>query len=215
MFSTKEIVSRFVDHFKKDSTSNIAKLMHIFSDQLLKLNETTERVRDWRDIDHAQGKALDDIGSNVNQPRGKATDEVYRILLKSKIARNLSDGSINTIINVIAVALSVPPSQIRIVEKWHDELEPEPAALKLIEIPLQRINEAGLDPLNFVRIVQKTVAAGIKVDAIELAGTFEFGDSFATSNIDVSKGFGNINDETVGGYLGAVYTPAHDFELPI
>ncbi|MFL0584728.1 hypothetical protein ACH0B6_19340 [Solibacillus silvestris] len=215
MFSTKEIVNRFVDYFKKDSTSNIAKLMHIFSDQLLQLQETTERVADWRDIDNAQGKALDDIGSNVNQPRGKATDEVYRILLKSKIARNLSDGSINTIINVIAVALSVPPSQIRIVEKWHDELEPEPAALKLIEMPLQRINEAGLDPINFVRIVQKTVAAGIKVDAIELAGTFEFGDANVSSNFDVSKGFGDINDESIGGYFGAVYTPATDNELPI
>lgn len=220
MFSTKEIVSRFVDYFKKENTSNIAmsnitKLMHIFSDQLLELHETTERVGDWRDIDHAQGKALDDIGSNVNQPRGKATDEVYRILLKSKIARNLSDGSINTIINVIAVALSVPPSQIRIVEKWHDELEPEPAALKLIEMPLQRINEAGLDPINFVRIVQKTVAAGIKVDAIELAGTFEFGDAYASSNFDASKGFGDIDNESIGGYFGAVYTPATDYELPI
>lgn len=213
MFSTKDIVSRFVDYFKKDSASNIAKLMHIFSDQLLQLQETTERVGDWRDIDNAQGKALDDIGSNVNQPRGKATDEVYRILLKSKIARNLSDGSINTIINVIAVALSVPTSQIRIVEKWHDELEPEPAALKLIEMPLQRINEAGLDPVNFVRIIQKTVAAGVKVQAIELSGTFEFGD--LSKSIDVNRGFGDIENEMKGGYLGAVYTPAQDNELPI
>lgn len=213
MFSTKEIISRFVDHFKKDNTSNIAKLMYIFNDQLLQLQETTERVGDWRDIDNAQGKALDDIGSNVNQPRGKATDEVYRILLKSKIARNLSDGSINTIINVIAVALSVPTSQIRIVEKWHDELEPEPAALKLIEMPLQRINEAGLDPVNFVRIIQKTVAAGVKVQAIELSGTFEFGD--LSNGIDINRGFGDVENELTGGYLGAVYTPAQDNELPI
>lgn len=215
MFSTKEILSRFVDYFKKDSTSNIAKLMHIFSGQLIQLQETTERVGDWRDIDNAQGKALDDIGSNVNQPRGKATDEVYRILLKSKIARNLSDGSINTIINVISVALSVPTSQIRIVEKWHDELEPEPAALKMIEMPLKRINEAGLDPVNFVRIVQKTVAAGVKVQAIELSGTFEFGDAFASTNFNANKGFGDMNDESIGGYFGAVYTPANDYELPI
>lgn len=215
MFSAKEIVNRFVDHFKKDNTSNIAKLMHIFSDQLLQLQETTERVGDWRDIDQAQGKTLDDIGSNINQPRGKATDEVYRILLKSKIARNLSDGSINTIINVIAVALSVPPAQIRIVEKWHDELEPEPATLKVIEMPLQRINESGLDPVNFVRIVQKTVAAGVKVQAIELTGTFEFGDAFVSSNFDANKGFGDINDENIGGYFGAVYTQVNDYELPI
>lgn len=213
MFSTKEIVSRFVDYFRKDSTSNIAKLMSIFSDQLIQLQQTTERVGDWRNIDNAQGKALDDIGSNVNQPRGKASDEVYRILLKSKIARNLSDGSINTIISVISVALSVPTSQIRIVEKWHDELEPEPAALKMIEMPLKRINEAGLDPVNFVRIVQKTVAAGVKVQTIELSGTFEFGN--LSNGIDLSRGFGDVENEMTGGYLGAVYTPAQDNELPI
>lgn len=208
-------MARFVDYFKKDNTSNIAKLMRIFSEQMLELEQTINRVGDWRDIDNAEGKALDDIGTNVNQPRGKATDEVYRILLKSKIARNLSDGSINTIIKVLATALSVHPSEIRIQEKWHDKLEPEPAAIKLMELPLKRINEAGMDPANFVRIVQKTVAAGVKVQAIELSGTFEFGDAFATTNVDVTKGFGDSTDANVGGYLGAVYTPANDYELPI
>lgn len=213
MFSTKAILSRFVDYFKKDSTSNIAKLMQIFSEQLQSLEQTINKVGEWRDIDKAQGKTLDDIGTNINQPRGRATDEIYRILLKSKIARNLSDGSINTIINVLAVALSVSPTEIHIREKWHDELEPEPAAIKLIELPLKRINEAGMDPTNFARIVQRTVAAGVKVDVIELSGTFEFGE--INNEVDINKGFGNINDESIGGYLGAAYTPSQDHELPI
>ncbi|MGM9943924.1 MAG: hypothetical protein ACI33M_03225 [Lysinibacillus sp.] len=213
MFDTKTILSRFVDYFKKDSTSNIAKLMRIFSEQMQDLNQTVNRVDDWRDIDNAEGTVLDDIGTNINQARGKATDEVYRILLKSKIARNLSDGSINTLIRVLSTALSVPSTELRIVEKWHDEIEPEPAALKLIELPLKKINEAGMDPINFLRIVQKTVAAGIKVQAIELSGTFEFGD--LTDNIDNQKGFGDVNDVSIGGYLGAVYSPAQDNELPI
>lgn len=213
MFEHKTILSRFVDHLKKDSTSNIAKLMGIFSEQMLALQQTIDRAGDWRDIDSAEGKVLDDIGTNVNQPRGKATDEVYRILLKSKIARNLSDGSINTLIRVLSTALSVSPTELRIVEKWHDEIEPEPAALKLIELPLKKLNEAGMDPVNFVRIVQKTVAAGVKVQALELSGTFEFGG--ITSPIDNQKGFGDVNDASIGGYLGAVYTPAYDNELPI
>lgn len=158
MFDVKSIVSRFVDYFDKQPNSNISKLMKIFSDELQVLNTTTERVGDWRDIDNAEGQALDDIGTNINQHRGVATDEVYRILLKSKIARNLSDGSINTIIRVLAVALSVPFDQIKIQEKWNDPVEPEPAAIKVIEMPLAKINEAGLDPVNFMRIVQKTVA---------------------------------------------------------
>lgn len=213
MFDLKSIVSRFSDYFNKQPDSNISKLMRIFSDELQSLHQTVNRVGDWRDIDSAEGSALDDIGTNINQARGVATDEVYRILLKSKIARNLSDGSINTIIRVLSVALSVPQKEIKIQEKWNDPLDPEPAAIKLIELPLKRINEAGLDPLNFVRIVQKTVAAGVKVGAIELSGTFEFGD--ISNSIDYSKGLGDVNDENIGGYLGAAYTPGTDNELPI
>lgn len=212
MFEAKSIISRFVDYFDKQPNSNISKLMKIFSDELISLNTTTQRVGDWRDIDNAKGVSLDDAGTNINQPRGVATDEVYRILLKSKIARNLSDGSINTIIQVLATALSVPTTQIKIEEKWNDTLEPEPAAIKLIEIPLAKINEAGLDPANFVRIVQKTVAAGVKVGIIELTGTFEFGTTAMV--VDELKGFGNI-EGTIGGYFGAVYTPSTDQELPI
>lgn len=213
MFSLKDIISRFTDYFDKQPNSNISKLMKIFSDELQTLNMTIERVGEWRDIDNAKGVVLDDAGTNIKQPRGVATDEVYRILLKSKIARNLSDGSINTIIQVLATALSCEYKDIKIKEKWTDELNPEPAAIQVIELPLVKINEAGLDPTNFARIVQRTVAGGIKVGVIELTGTFEFGD---TSNaVDNTKGFGDINDSTKGGYLGAAYTPAVDNELPI
>lgn len=213
MFSTKTIISRFADYFAKQPKSNLSKLISIFSDELAVLENTNKQILLWREIDNAKGNALDLIGENVIQNRGVATDEVYRILLKSKIARNLSDGTINTIIQVISIALSTDPSTIKIVEKWNDIDEPEPAAIKLIELPLTKINEAGLDPLNFIRIIQRTVAAGVKVGIIELSGTFEFGDT--TNSIDNMKGFGDINDETIGGYLGAVYTPANDQELPI
>lgn len=206
-------MSRFVDYFAKHPSSNLSKLISIFSDELMELQRTNKSILEWRDIDKARGKALDLIGENVSQSRGKATDEVYRILLKSKIARNLSDGSINTIIQVISIALSTEPSTIKIVEKWNDIDGPEPAAIKLIELPLTKINEAGLDPLNFIRIIQRTVAAGVKVGTIELSGTFEFGDE--TNAIDIVKGFGDINDESIGGYLGAIYTPNTDNELPI
>lgn len=215
MFDLKSIVSRFSDYFDKQPTSNISKLMRIFSDELVALNSTITKVGDWRDIDNAKGVALDDIGTNINQPRGVATDDIYRILLKSKIARNLSDGSINTIIRVLAIALSCDYSEIKIKEKWDDDLDPEEAAIKVIEMPLDRLNDTGLDPINFARIVQRTVAGGVKVDVIELTGTFELGDANANDNYDKFHGLGDINNPDIGGYLGAAFTPATDQELPI
>ncbi|MBI6864619.1 DUF2612 domain-containing protein [Lysinibacillus sp. RSDA_15] len=156
MFSTQSIVKRLSDYFDKTPDSNISKLMSIFAAEAKEVKATNDRIRQWRNIDDAEGDGLDLIGQNVNQPRGIATDEVYRILLKSKIARNLSDGTIDMIIQVLAILLSVDHKMIKIKEKWNDSEEPEPAAIKVIELPLTKLNEAGLDPANFVRIVQRT-----------------------------------------------------------
>lgn len=212
MFSVDNIMSRFVDYFDKRPDSNLSKLISIFSEELMNFKETNDRILEWRSIDQAQGEALNLIGENINQARGAANDEVYRILLKSKIARSLSDGSINMIIQVLSIALSTEPSEIKIVEKWTDSSTPEPAAISVIELPIAALNAAGLDPVQFGRIVQRTVAAGVKVDAINLEGTFEFGPTAIVT--DNSKGFGDI-EQTIGGFLGAVYSPSTNQDLPI
>ena len=212
MYNVKDVVKYFVDRFNKSPDSYLYKLISLFTEELELLDGTNNLMLEWRDIDKAQGPALDLIGENINQKRGVATDEVYRVLLKSKIARNLSDGTINTIINVIATALSTDKKNINIVEGWTDETNPEQASIKLMEMPLDAINKAGLDPANFGRIIQKTVAGGVKVQSVELTGTFEFGDTSMTTDND--KGFADI-EGTVGGYLGAAFSPSSDQDLPI
>lgn len=214
MFSVKSLLDRLTDNYTKDPNSRIGKLFLIFSEQLQELEHTFNRIDQWRSIDDAEGTTLDRIGRVVLQPRGTATDEVYRILLKSKIARNLSTGDINTIINVLAVALDVEPSEITIQEMYGDPLEPEPAAIKVIQLPLEQINEAGMSPHHFAQIVQRTVAAGVRVGIIELTGTFEFA-SGNDVEIDPDAGFSDDNQE-IGGYLGFAYSQGNDNgDLPI
>ncbi|GBF73043.1 hypothetical protein PA598K_01328 [Paenibacillus sp. 598K] len=213
MYSVKDMLRRFSDAYNKSPTSNLGKLIGILHGQLAQLDETLERVREWRDIDAAQGTTLDRIGTNIVQPRGAATDEVYRVLLKSKIARNLSKTDVNTIIRVLAIALDCDYSDIRIVEKFADPLEPEPAAINLIRVPVRRLNEVGMSPIQFARIIQKTVAAGVRVAQIELAGTFAL-----SSQYDVlESGPHGLADPamTTGGELGTIYEPGDDYPLPI
>lgn len=212
MFDLTSILSRFPDFFNKRPDSRLGKLMRIFSEQLQELKDTNHRIREWRDIDKAEGAGLDFIGQNVRQPRGVATDEVYRVLLKSKIARNLSTGDINTIIRVLALALNADYKDIKIKEKWTDPENPEPAAISLISVPITRLNEVGMDPVQFGRIVQKTVGGGIRVESIELTGTFEFGTT--AIQYDPNKGFSDV-DGTTGGYFGSLYSPSTDQDLPI
>ncbi|MCY7484442.1 hypothetical protein [Paenibacillus alvei] len=212
MIGFKDVVSRLTDVFTKSPNSNIGKLMSIMAGQLRKVQETQARIQEWRDIDKAEGVTLDRLGHNIVQPRGVATDEQYRILLKSKIARNFSQGDINTIIQVLATALDTEFKNIKITELYNDPIAPEPAAISLIQLPLDRINAVGIDPVQFARIVQKTVAAGVRVGVIEMTGTFAFG-ATETGEIDADAGFTDGNGN--GGTLGAVYAPGTDQILPI
>lgn len=213
MFSVKDMLRRFADTYNKNPESNLGKLIGILHGELATLDETFSRIREWRSIDAAQGKTLDRIGTNVVQPRGAATDEVYRVLLKSKIARNLSKTDINTIIQVLAIALDCNYSDIRIQEKFDDQQEPEPAAINLIRVPTKRLNEVGMSPDQFARIIQKTVAAGVRVAQIELSGTFALSSQYAV--LEASPLGLADPGMTTGGELGEVYVPGNDYPLPI
>ena len=161
MYSVKQLVSLFTDHFRKDEESNTYKLMQLFSDELQLLEETNNRIIEWRNIDKAEGKALDLIGQNVVQPRGTATDEVYRIMLKTKIARNLADGTLNGLITAIAYVLQVDKREIKVTEMW--DLLNQPACIAVEAIPLDKIQQANITMNEFETILKSFVAAGVKI----------------------------------------------------
>ncbi|QCT03280.1 hypothetical protein E6C60_2568 [Paenibacillus algicola] len=213
MFSLKDMLGRLTDVYNKSPASNLGKLIGILHGQLQQVSDSLETIREWRDIDKAKGTTLDRIGENIVQARGAATDEIYRVLLKSKIARNLSKTDVNTIIQVLALALDCPYADIRIEPKYTDSSEPEPAAIKLIRVPTKRLNEVGMSPLQFGQIIQKTVAAGVRVAQIELTGTFRLSSSYDQLQTG-PNGLADV-DMIIGGTLGEVYLPGNDYALPI
>lgn len=169
MYSVKQLVSLFTDHFRKDEESNTHKLMQLFSDELQLLEETNNRIIEWRNIDKAEGKALDLIGQNVVQPRGTTNDERYRIMLKTKIARNLADGTINGLIKAMAYALQLDMSEIEITELW--ELLDEPAAIGLEALPPEKIKDAGFTQEQFYQLLKTLIAAGVRLRLIRTIKT--------------------------------------------
>lgn len=171
MYSVKQLVSLFTDHFRKDEESNTYKLMQLFSEELQLLEETNNRIIEWRNIDKAEGKQLDLIGQNVVQPRGTATDEVYRIVLKTKVAQNLADGTLNGLIRAIAYVLQVDKKEIQVREMW--SILNMPAALAIEAIPIDKITAANLTNDEFENILQSLVAGGIKL-MLMASGSKEF-----------------------------------------
>jgi hypothetical protein len=209
-----DMLSRLTDRYRKDPDNNIGKIIKIITDEFDLIKETFERIEEWEDIEKAEGAVLDDIGKDIGQPRGAATDEIYRVLIRSKVARNFSDGTIDTIIRVLSIALNTDPREIRIQELCEDPVNPESAAIKLVQIPLRRLNEVGMSPNQFVQLVKKTVAAGVRVASIEMTGTFSFSSHPTQSEYSDIEGFADIN-QTTGGYLGALFVDSNDTELPI
>lgn len=204
MPKASDLIDKLTDVYNKKPDSNIGKLCAIVAGQLQLVEDTLNQIQDWRQINFAEGATLDRIGENVVQTRGAATDEVYRVLLKSKIARNLSKTDINTIIRVLSVALDADPSDIRINEMFSDPQAPEPAAISVTQVPIERLLNIGLGLEQFGQIVQKTVAAGVRVGVIELSGTFAFADGTG-EQLDDAAGFSDEAGQ-IGGYFGAAYS---------
>ncbi|MBR3063679.1 MAG: hypothetical protein IKG65_14980 [Exiguobacterium sp.] len=208
----KKIIAMLADYWDKSPGSNVSKVLQILGSEMDTLTSTAEKVENWRDIDQAKGKPLEQLAGNIDQKRGASTDEILRLLVKSKASRARSNGTINDIINTIAVSLDVSPSLINITELYDDPTNPEPAALKMAGLPLAQLLNSGISPTQFGRIVKRAASPGVKVASIELAGTFSFasGSTPQTSTL----GFADI-DETTGGTLSGLLVPEDDQNLPL
>lgn len=152
----RRIVNRLTDAYDKRIGSVFSRVIGIFVSEFEEIRETLTRIEEWRSIDKAEGQTLDDIGVDVGQGRLGLNDADYRILLKARRARDLSGGDTNSIINILSMIFNIDPKEIIIEEKWLDQENPEPAAIKIMmknDMSLYRVD-----------ISSDVVAAGVDVD---------------------------------------------------
>lgn len=203
-----KFINRLTDNYSKSKDSNVYKLLSLTASHIQENENTLKRIGNWRDVDQARGDALNRIGRNVQQNRGRASDEVYRVLIKSKIKRNLSNGSINTLIDFLSFILQVDQKEITIRELWDAD---EHATLK-IDAPASSISNTGLTPKQMGTLINLVCAAGIKSHVL-FEGTFSFSPDYEASELDDPHGFAD-DEGTTGGTLGYSYDPKEDYELP-
>ena len=210
----ENMIRSLTESYTKNPNSNIGKLILLASGQMEDLDETLRRIENWRDINQAQGDTLDLIAANVGQLRGQATDEVLRILIRARVARNLSDGTMDGIINSLAVTLNTTPNKFRIKELYNDPTSPEPAAIIITGLPIDVINASGISAVQFGKITQRVVAAGVRVAAIDLSGTFAYSSQYDVLENDTATGFADLA-QTTGGTLSGSFDPNTEVVLPI
>lgn len=201
-------INRLTDNYDKAPNGNVHKLAQLTVMALQEQEDVLQQIESWYDVDQAEGTTLDMHGRDVLQDRGQAPDEVYRVLIKSKILRLLSDGSIDVIIDFIAFILDCEPSEIRVQELWP---EGKTATLNIIA-PAGPINRTGLSGKQFGTLLNLVIAGGVRAEA-SFEGTFRFA-TLPTTSETSPTGFSNV-EQTNGGTLGMFYNPDTDYELPI
>lgn len=201
-----DMLERLTSVYFKDPNSNLGKFIEVISKEIEEIRHAYSDIKIIRDIDLAYGINLDRAGENVQQQRGQLNDEKYRILIKGRIARNRSSGSIPKIIEVLATMLNIELSEIEISEKPDGEM-----ASIYISVPLKPIGEAGLSRDHFIAIVNRICGGGVRPYS-RLRGTFEFSD--LATIYDPTSGFSDTNNPDTGGYFGSWHDVSNPDQLP-
>lgn len=192
-FNRDEAVKNLPDAYCKKPDSNNAKILEIEKHAIDRLRDEIAAIYDSLDINNCKGKTLDLYGEMLGQERGKATDEQYLVLIKSRILRNYADADYNSIVNAICVTFTCKPSDVVLTEM------DEPCKVTLEGLPIAVLNEKNIDVNTAVSIVNALMPAGVFMQSLSFSGTFEFGGT--EMEYDAEKGFGD-EAQTIGGYLG-------------
>lgn len=187
-------IDNLPDAYDKSVDSNNSKI--------LKLNKSTTDIMDRvidsifgvLNLNNASGRALDDIWSGrLNLERGSLTDEQYKIRLRTKMMRNIANGSFPDLIEALAYALQCEKSDIHIVES------DIPNKVIVKEIPLALLLQADFTTDQVLTLINSLLAVNVTVSEYGFTGTFEFGE--IENEYDEKKGFADMS-QTIGGYLG-------------
>jgi len=153
----EKMVAILADYFDKSEDSNISKLIGIVAEQIEKLNEAFKEIQDSRDIDLAFGQTLDNIGTNLGEPRNGMDDPTYRDFLKTSITAALSRGDMETVLSMGRVLYG--QDVLGIIETWAlERYEHEPAGLVM---KIENTRNDGID-LDY-QLLKRVMAAGVRL----------------------------------------------------
>ncbi len=139
--------------------TNIGKLFSILAWGLDTVQEQTELIRLWDNIDNARGSVLDRYGANFGVQRYGADDSYYRLTIKVKVMSQLSGGDTDTVIRAAAELMELELSDIEIEDIFPaklyiyiDQTLMPPKKLALVE--------------RVVWALKRIIAAGVSIDVV-------------------------------------------------
>lgn len=216
-FYFDNLAKNLPDAYKKDINSNNYKILEIERQSNNDLRSLLDCIANSLDIDNATGATLDMYGKRFGQPRGKATDAQYKLMIKSKIVRGMSNGSYKEIVDALCFTFNCPIDDVSIIET-------APMKVELQNLKLDTVLNAGFETSQIYQLVKSLMPVGVTLEPISLEGTFEFGEGvivdgkmeISENDYDENKGFAiSEADQSIGGYFGAAQGNETSTELPI
>ena len=169
---TEAAKARLLQQYK--GKANIEALLDSLGGQQIQdLEDILFDINSRLDIDTSVGVQLDNIGVIVGQPRSGKDDATYRIFLKAKAGRNVSEGDIERVISVWKIITG--GAVIQVIELFPAEVE------LFSDVPVP--DALASDAFN---LMQDVVAAGVRVvsSIISPENAFGFEGSVGTLGFD-------------------------------
>lgn len=205
MNNVKKLPDAYLKRYENGEKSNHAKMLELNELQRDEFKQNMEAVLECLDIDKATGVTLDRYGEILNQKRGELNDIQYRIMLRFKIAKYLSQGDYNSIMPLIRFLLGCKKDDVFIMRDMNIEdilsKTKTNGTVEITNLPLAVMINAGFTSEQVIQLIEELLPAGVRVSRANFLGTFILsGEELEESN---TEGFADI-DETKGGYLGLV-----------
>lgn len=136
--------------------TNIGKLFSILAWGLDTVQEQTELIRLWDNIDNARGSVLDRYGANFGVQRYGTDDSYYRLTIKVKVLSQLSGGDTDTVIQAAGALLDVDFSEVEF-----EDVFPAKIALYVDLEILSQDRRDLIEPIAYA--IKRILAAGVSM----------------------------------------------------
>lgn len=202
-FNDVDLAKNLTDAFLKPSESNNYKILEIERGQIEAYIDDLHDIYSMLNIDVAYGATLDRYGERVGLPRGDATDEQYRVMIKAKIMRSLGNGTYPSVIKSLCATFNSEDEETDIYES------DIPCTVENAILPFSALQESGMTMTQIMELIETLLPITVTLGVLDLTGTLEFSD--AEDEYDELKGFAN-DDGSIGGYFGCT---SRDTTIPI
>ena len=186
----EDALDRIIGQYK--NSERLKGILTALCKQIQDLEDAEHTLFGKLDIDNISDILLDKLGKTIGQERLGFSDEIYRILIYTRIAINISGGIPENIINIFRILTQCDKADLR-------ELYPA-------SIQIMADCKIGSELIAYVKnAIASALPACVSLSHIgyfDKENAFTFGNDSGT--IDSLHGFGDVNNPETGGKLGVI-----------